>query len=120
MIRCLFSSKSGHTQIDILHNFDGLVHSGEILCVLGPPGSGCTTLLKTLAGETNGIHVNEGSYFNYQGISAKQMHTAHRGDAIYTAEVDVHFPQLTVGDTMSFASRALCPKDIPQGFTRDQ
>jgi ATP-binding cassette subfamily G (WHITE) protein 2 (PDR) len=40
------------------------------------------------------------------GISAKQMHTNFRGEAIYTAEVDVHFPQLSVNDTLSFAAQA--------------
>lgn len=75
-------------RIDILRDFDGVVKKGEMLVVLGPPGSGCTTLLKTLSGETNGIYVDDKSYFNYQGMSAKEMHTAHRGESIYTAEVD--------------------------------
>ena len=54
-------------RIDILREFDGLVRNGEMLVVLGPPGSGCSTFLKTIAGETNGIYVDDGSYFNYQG-----------------------------------------------------
>ncbi|KAM5357104.1 hypothetical protein ACJZ2D_016612 [Fusarium nematophilum] len=121
MARRLFSSTAGHAQIDILRQFDGLVRPGEMCVMLGPPGSGCSTLLKTLSGETNGIYVNkEEAYFNYQGISAEEMHSAHRGDAIYTAEVDVHFPQLTVGETLTFASRARCPRDLPEGITRNQ
>jgi ATP-binding cassette, subfamily G (WHITE), member 2, PDR len=120
MARRLFSSRAGQTRIDILRRFDGLIHPGEMCVVLGPPGSGCSTFLKTISGETNGIYVNEGSYFNYQGISAKEMHTAHRGDAIYTAEVDVHFPQLTVGETLTFAARARCQRGLPQGITRNK
>ncbi|KAJ3536716.1 hypothetical protein NM208_g6606 [Fusarium decemcellulare] len=121
MIRRLFSKTAGHTRIDILHQFDGLIRPGEMCVVLGPPGSGCSTFLKTISGETNGICVNrENAYFNYQGISAEEMHTAHRGDAIYTAEMDIHFPQLTVGETLTFASRARCPKDLPQGINRNQ
>lgn len=54
-------------RIDILRDFDGVVRDGEMLVVLGPPGSGCTTLLKTIAGETGGIFLGEGSYFNYRG-----------------------------------------------------
>lgn len=54
-------------RIDILQNFDMLVEPGELLVVLGPPGSGCTTLLKTIAGETHGIYVDPNSYINYQG-----------------------------------------------------
>lgn len=57
----------GATRIDILRDFDGLVRDGEMLVCLGPPGSGCSTFLKTIAGETSGIYVNDDSYFNYQG-----------------------------------------------------
>lgn len=31
------------------------------------------------------------------------MYGQFRGEAIYTAEVDVHFPNLTVGQTLSYA-----------------
>ncbi|KAL3956228.1 hypothetical protein ACCO45_009074 [Purpureocillium lilacinum] len=110
---------SGRQRIDILRQFDGLVHKGEMLVVLGPPGSGCSTFLKTIAGEMNGIFVDDGSYFNYQGIGAKEMHSNHRGEAIYTAEVDVHFPMLTVGDTLTFAARARQPRQLPQGLNKN-
>ncbi|KAM0124494.1 hypothetical protein ACHAO1_011013 [Botrytis cinerea] len=100
-------------RIDILHDFDGLVQSGEMLVVLGPPGSGCSTLLKTIAGETHGIYLGEESELNYQGISAKDMRTQFRGEAIYTAEVDVHFPMLSVGDTLAFAAMARAPRHLP-------
>lgn len=109
----------GKRRIDILRDFDGVVRKGEMLVVLGPPGSGCTTLLKTIAGEYNGIFVDDKSYFNYQGMTAKEMHTNHRGEAIYTAEVDVHFPQLSVGDTLTFAARARAPRSLPAGVSRN-
>ncbi len=57
----------GQRKIDILRSFDGLVRSGELLVVLGPPGSGCSTFLKTIAGETHGLVVEETSHLNYQG-----------------------------------------------------
>lgn len=38
----------------ILKQFEGVVKTGELLVVLGRPGSGCSTLLKTLMGETYG------------------------------------------------------------------
>ncbi|KAK5279255.1 Multidrug resistance protein [Cryomyces antarcticus] len=41
------------------------------------------------------------------------MHRDFRGEAIYTAEVDVHFPMLSVGDTLYFAARARAPRNIP-------
>ncbi|KAI1177053.1 ABC-2 type transporter-domain-containing protein [Nemania sp. FL0916] len=106
------------TKIDILQNFDGIVRKGEMLVVLGPPGSGCTTFLKAIAGETAGINIDDKSYFNYQGISAKEMHTHHRGEAIYTAEIDVHFPMLTVGETLTFAAQARAPRHLPEGVDK--
>ena len=107
-------------RVDILRNFDMLVKPGEMLVVLGPPGSGCSTLLKTIAGETHGFVVDKTSYMNYQGINAEHMHKYFRGEAIYTAEVDVHFPMLSVGDTLDFAARARAPRNIPAGIPRSQ
>ena len=106
------------TKFNILQDFEGVVNPGELLVVLGPPGSGCTTFLKTLSGETHGFSVAPESKLNFQGISAQDMATRFRGEAIYTAEVDVHFPNLTVGDTLYFAARARSPRVLPGGMDR--
>ncbi|KAL4774475.1 ABC-2 type transporter-domain-containing protein [Aspergillus nidulans var. acristatus] len=118
----LVRSMMGHgkQKIEILRNFDGLVKAGEMLVVLGRPGSGCSTFLKTIAGEMNGIFMDEKSQLNYQGIPAKQMRKQFRGEAIYTAETDVHFPQLSVGDTLKFAALARCPRNRLPGVSREQ
>ncbi|RSM01819.1 hypothetical protein CDV31_011168 [Fusarium ambrosium] len=118
MVKKLLRGKE--QRVDILHDLEGVVHSGEMLCVLGPPGSGCSTFLKTIAGDTHGFHIEESSCLNYQGIHPDQIKTAFRGEAIYTAEVDHHFPQLSVGETLSFAADARCPKTIPSGVTQDE
>ncbi|PLB45040.1 ABC drug exporter AbcA [Aspergillus steynii IBT 23096] len=106
-----------HSQrrIQILQNLEGVVEAGEMLVVLGPPGSGCSTFLKTIPGETYGFHVDKESSINYQGVSARQMAHEFRGEAIYAAEVDIHFPKLTVGDTLYFVARARAPRHIPGG-----
>ncbi|KAL2838015.1 ABC-2 type transporter-domain-containing protein [Aspergillus pseudoustus] len=111
---------TGKQKIQILRDFDGLVKSGEMLVVLGRPGSGCSTFLKTLAGEMNGIYMDPAAELNYQGIPAKQMRKQFRGEAIYTAETDVHFPQLSVGDTLKFAALARCPRNRLPGVSREQ
>ncbi len=41
------------------------------------------------------------------------MKSQFRGEAIYTAEVDVHFPNLSVGDTLAFAAMARAPRHLP-------
>jgi ATP-binding cassette subfamily G (WHITE) protein 2 (PDR) len=48
------------------------------------------------------------------------MHNEFRGEAIYTAEVDVHFPQLTVGQTLQFAAQARAPRYIPGDIPRQE
>jgi ATP-binding cassette subfamily G (WHITE) protein 2 (PDR) len=53
----------------ILRNFDGVLKSGELLIVLGRPGSGCSTLLKTVSGELYGLKVDENSVIHYNGIT---------------------------------------------------
>ncbi|KUL89291.1 hypothetical protein ZTR_03795 [Talaromyces verruculosus] len=118
LLKKVFNKKE--ERVDILHNLEGILNTGEMLCVLGPPGSGCSTFLKTIAGDTHGFHVQESSTLNYQGIHRDQMRTAFRGEAVYTAEVDHHFPQLSVGDTLYFAAAARCLRNIPAGITRKE
>lgn len=55
-------------KIKILQNLEGLVEAGEMLVVLGPPGSGCSTFLKTITGETHGFFVDKTSNINFQGM----------------------------------------------------
>ncbi|KAL3298281.1 ABC-2 type transporter [Colletotrichum asianum] len=107
-------------RIDILQDFEGLVEPGEMLLALGPPGSGCSTLLKTLAGQTEGLNVSTDSYINFRGINPRYMHDWFCGDVLYNAEVDVHLAPLTVGDTLEFASRARVPTNVPAGLTSKQ
>lgn len=51
----------------ILNDFDGVLKSGEMLVVLGRPGSGCSTLLKTLMGELRGLDMKSQSDIHYSG-----------------------------------------------------
>lgn len=47
------------------------------------------------------------------------MHKDFRGEVVYNAETDVHFANLTVGQTLSFAARARTPRTRLPGVTRD-
>ncbi|KAM6506920.1 hypothetical protein FALCPG4_018738 [Fusarium falciforme] len=102
----------------ILRSFDGLIKSGELLIVLGRPGSGCSTLLKTLCGELHGLSVAETSTIHYNGIPQKLMKKEFKGEAIYNQEIDRHFPHLTVGQTLEFAASVRTPSNRIQGMTR--
>jgi ABC-type multidrug transport system ATPase subunit/ABC-type multidrug transport system permease subunit len=104
----------------ILHSFDGLLAGGELLLVLGRPGSGCTTFLKTLCGHLGGLTMDPGSSIHFEGIDFDQMINHHRGDVAYNKEVDLHFPHLTVGQTLSFAAHARAPHQRIKDMTRDE
>ncbi|OLN81879.1 ABC transporter CDR4-like protein 2 [Colletotrichum chlorophyti] len=108
----------GDKRIDILHNFEGVIHPKEMLLVLDPPGSGCSTFLKTLSGRTEGLNVTDNSYINFRGIKPNHMHDWFRGDVLYNAQVDVHLPPLTVDDTLQFAAMARVPNKVPGGFSK--
>lgn len=102
----------------ILQSFDGLVKSGEMLMVLGKPGSGCSTFLKTVCGELHGLLVHKESVIHYNGIPIERMHKEFKGECVYNQEVDKHFPHLTVGQTLEFAAAARTPSTRPSGLSR--
>lgn len=54
------------------------------------------------------------------GILPKHMHRRFRGDVLYNAELDVHLPHLTVGETLTFAARARMCTNLPAGFSAGQ
>ncbi|ROV89515.1 hypothetical protein VSDG_08497 [Cytospora chrysosperma] len=104
----------------ILNKFDGVLGSGELLIVLGRPGSGCSTLLKTMCGELNGLSLGKESTISYDGISQPRMKKEFKGEAIYNQEVDKHFPHLTVGQTLEFAAAIRTPSDRFGGMSRSE
>ncbi|KAL5002713.1 ABC-2 type transporter-domain-containing protein [Aspergillus recurvatus] len=104
----------------ILHDFNGLIRSGELLIVLGRPGSGCSTFLKSLCGELNGLKLGEDSHIQYGGIPMETMHTEYKGEVVYNQEVDKHFAHLTVGQTLEFAAAARTPEHRLRGASRQQ
>lgn len=52
----------------ILSDFSGVVNDGELLAVLGRPGSGCSTLMKSIGGQLSGLHFNKGSDISFNGV----------------------------------------------------
>ncbi|KAK6455944.1 multidrug resistance protein [Scheffersomyces xylosifermentans] len=104
---------------DILKSMDALMKPGEVTVVLGRPGSGCSTLLKTIAAETYGFDIGEESKIVYDGLTPEEIRNNYRGNVIYSSESDIHFPHLTVGDTLEFASRLSTPQNRGDGVERE-
>ncbi|OKL59742.1 hypothetical protein UA08_05240 [Talaromyces atroroseus] len=121
--RKIASSIKGNNQKTprkILNEFEGLLESGELLLVLGRPGSGCSTFLKTICGQLGGLTVEPESEIQYEGIGFDEMIKRYRGEVTYNPEVDTHFPHLTVGQTLSFAAHARAPQRRANDVTRDE
>jgi len=73
---------AGSTLRNLLHDFSGCVKDGEMLLVLGRPGSGCSTFLKTIALQTEGYESVEGE-ISYGGLSAEEVKKHYRGEVVY-------------------------------------
>ena len=103
----------------ILRNFNGHVNSGELLIVLGRPGSGCSTFLKSICGELQGLDVADKNSISYSGIPQDTFLKEFKGEAIYNQENEKHFPHLTVGETLNFAAACRTPSNRIMDVPRD-
>ena len=100
----MFGSKNNEPK-RILNRFDGLLRNGEMLVVLGRPGSGCSTFLKAITGELHGLDVDPESVVSYNGIPQKQMVKEFKGEMPYNQEVRLackHFLLLCVAPLLTF------------------
>ncbi|KAI9792877.1 MAG: hypothetical protein M1833_000989 [Piccolia ochrophora] len=107
----------------ILEDNHGCVKPGEMMLVLGRPGSGCTTLLKMLSNRRQGYAEVDGavSFGSMDPKTAKQ----YRGQIVMNTEEELFFPTLTVRQTTDFATRLKVPfhlpsdKDKPADFQKE-
>lgn len=92
----------------ILHANSGTLAAGEMLLVLGRPGSGCTTFMKNLASYREGYKAIRGE-IRYGGLNSKTITGPLRGEVVYAGEDDIHFPTLTVRNTLDFVAQSRTP-----------
>lgn len=110
--------KGSSSRVDILKPMSGCIKPQELCVVLGRPGAGCSTFLRTIAAQTYGFKLGENSKISYSGISPEDIARTYRGDVTYCAESESHFPTLTVGDTLGFAARLKTPSNRAPGMSR--
>ncbi|RMZ11184.1 hypothetical protein D0864_01061 [Hortaea werneckii] len=87
---------------DLIHDFTGCVRDGEMMLVLGRPGAGCSTFLKAVANNRQGYAGVSGDV-TYGGIPAEKQAKMYRGEVNYNPEDDIHFANLNVWQTFTFA-----------------
>lgn len=80
------------------------------MLVVGRPGSGCTTFLKTLSGLHSGYAGVDGKVLVGTMESGKEL-LPYRADVAFIPEEDTHDPNLHVGHTMDFALRNNTPAE---------
>lgn len=85
--------------------------------VLGRPGAGCSTFLRTIAGHHSSFLGVTGS-IDYAGLSQEEVQTHYRGAVAYVPEDDVHFPTLNVRQTLEFALESKTPKRYRERIPR--
>ncbi|KAJ5992228.1 CDR ABC transporter [Penicillium sp. IBT 35674x] len=105
--------KSGK-EYNILEGFRGLTRPGEMVLVLGRPGSGCTTFLKVIANQRAGYTGVDGEVL-YGHFDSGAFSKRFRGEAVYNQEDDIHHPTLTVSQTLGFALDTKTPGKRPYG-----
>ncbi|KAI1097337.1 ABC-2 type transporter-domain-containing protein [Jackrogersella minutella] len=106
------------TEVTILDNFKGIVNPGEMVLVLGKPGSGCTTFLKSIANQRWGYTSVTGDVL-YGPFTAKEFEQ-YRGEAVYNQEDDIHHATLTVEQTLRFALDTKISNKLPAGTTKNK
>ncbi|KAF5860488.1 hypothetical protein ETB97_001438 [Aspergillus alliaceus] len=111
------SRKEPRSGRSLIRDFSGVVRSGEIMLVLGRPGAGCSTLLRTIAGHHSSFLGVTGS-LDYSGLSLEEVKKHYRGQVAYIPEDDVHFPTLTVQQTLEFALQSKTPQRYQDRISR--
>ena len=75
-----------------------------MLLVLGRPGSGCSTFLQVITSSLpNSLTPDPASSISYGGLTPDEITHKLRGEVVYAGEDDLHYPHLTVSDTLKFA-----------------
>ena len=105
----------------ILDDTHGCVKPGEMMIVLGRPGSGCTTLLKVSAKslitrraqDANSLQMLSNRRHGYAEVEGDikwgtldtKEAVQYRGQIVMNTEEGLFYPTLSVGETIDFASK---------------
>ena len=86
----------------ILKGLTGYARSGELTLIIGPPGSGCSTLCNVLSGQTRHYKAVRGDV-RFNGTKLGDQLPSSLG-LVAVGEADLHFPTLTVDQTIELAT----------------
>lgn len=89
-------------RLSILDDVSGIIKPGRLTLLLGPPSSGKTTLLLTLAGRLDS-DLRKLGRVTYSGHDLKEF--VPQRTAAYVSQRDLHIAELTVRETLDFSGR---------------
>jgi ATP-binding cassette subfamily G (WHITE) protein 2 (SNQ2) len=117
--RSIFGLVGKGREVDILKSFRGVLKPGEMVLVLGRPGSGCTSFLKVISNQRFGYTDVAGEVF-YGPFTSQAFSKRYRGEAVYNAEDESNtmHATLSVGQTLAFALDTKVPGHRPAGLSR--
>jgi ATP-binding cassette subfamily G (WHITE) protein 2 (SNQ2) len=95
----------------IIGGHEGVLRPGEMLLVLGRPGSGCSTFLQAVTSSLpDSLTLDPAARISYGGLDPDEITRKLRGEVVYAGEDDLHYPHLTVAQTLKFALRNKVPR----------
>ncbi|KAL0915541.1 hypothetical protein M5K25_015967 [Dendrobium thyrsiflorum] len=86
----------------ILHDVSGIIKPQRMTLLLGPPGSGKTSLLLALAGKL-GSDLKVSGNVTYNGHTMDEF--VPQRTAAYISQHDLHIGEMTVRETLAFSAR---------------
>ncbi|KAK3229047.1 hypothetical protein Dsin_000928 [Dipteronia sinensis] len=101
VFRKLSSSKSHEAKINIINDVSGIIKPGRMTLLLGPPGCGKTTLLKSLSGNQDQSLKLTGEV-SYNGYRLEEF--IPQKTSAYISQNDQHTAEMTVRETLDFSA----------------
>ena len=96
--------EKGKTEKHILRNIHGTAEPGRLIAIMGPTGSGKTSLLNVLAARTlESKHARLSGEILVDGV--KRDEESFRRNSAYVQQDDVLYPHQTVQETLAMAAR---------------
>ncbi|RDW60635.1 hypothetical protein BP6252_12018 [Coleophoma cylindrospora] len=108
-LRNAFGKRRGSLS-KIVYDISAVVNPGDNLLVLGRPGAGCSSVLKLMGNSTDSFAAIQGD-IAFGTLTPSEISSRYGSEVVYVAEDDMHYPRLSVENTLQFGLRLRRPKD---------